>query len=121
MCISGGLLDFANSANVAKVTVMFALTHMMALASSSAAPEDWVSGSPFAHFTSDDSRADTFTSAYLNVSLLTDDGWKWDKTEVGRFGGGYVGPASGIVVHISSQSNPDDHTGCEFPWYSSNR
>lgn len=56
-----------------------------------ASPEDWVSGSPFSHFSADDSRADTFTSAFLNVTYYTDDGWKWDKTDVGRYGGGYVG------------------------------
>lgn len=56
-----------------------------------ALPEDWVSGSPFSHFSADDSRADTFTSAFLNVTYYTEDGWKWDKTDVGRYGGGYVG------------------------------
>lgn len=56
-----------------------------------ASPEDWVSGSPFSHFSADDSRADTFTSAFLNVTYFTEDGWKWDKTDVGRYGGGYVG------------------------------
>lgn len=61
------------------------------LETAQASPEDWVSGSPFSHFSADDSRADTFTSAFLNVTYYTDDGWKWDKTDVGRYGGGYVG------------------------------
>jgi hypothetical protein len=87
--------------------------------SSSPTPEDWVSGSPFSHFTSDDSRADIVTSAYLNVSRLTEEGWLWDKTEVGRFGGGYVGPAYGVVVHVTSNVHPEDHTGCQLPLYSS--
>lgn len=56
-----------------------------------ASPEDWVSGSPFSHFSADDSRADIFTSAFLNVTFLSEDGWKSDKTESGRYGGGYVG------------------------------
>lgn len=56
-----------------------------------ASPEDWVSGSPFSHFSADDTRADTFISAFLNVTFFTEDGWKSDKTDVGRYGGGYVG------------------------------
>lgn len=57
----------------------------------SASPEDWVSGSPFSHFSADESRAEWFTSAFINVTYLTEDGWKWDKTDVGRYGGGYIG------------------------------
>lgn len=36
-----------------------------------------------------------------------------------RYGGGYVGPAYGIIVHVTSDKNPDDHTGCELPFRSS--
>ncbi|XP_063927590.1 E3 ubiquitin-protein ligase goliath-like [Zophobas morio] len=99
-------------------SLLIALGHVL-LVSASAVPEDWVSGSPFSHFTNDDSRADTFTSAYLNVSRMTDEGWVWDKTEVGRYGGGYVGPAYGLLVHVSAKGHPDDHTGCTLPLQSS--
>lgn len=89
--------------------------------------EDWV-GSPFSHFTPDDSRADTFTSAFINVSYETavtsngggdGGGWKWNQSEVGRYGGGYVGPASGLLVHVTSRGRRDDHTGCVLPFDSS--
>ncbi|CAH1159777.1 unnamed protein product [Phaedon cochleariae] len=85
----------------------------------SPSPEDWVSGAPFSPYSPDDNRVDTFTSAFLNVTFLTEDGWKWDKTDVGRYGGGYVGPASGELVHITSLVRPDDHTGCQTPFGSS--
>nr|CAH7746285.1 unnamed protein product [Callosobruchus chinensis] len=87
------------------------------MAAASANPEDWVSGSPFSHF--GDADADTFTSAYLNVTVWTDRGWKSDKTEVGRYGGGYVGPAFGELVHVSSPSDSSDHSGCRPPLESS--
>lgn len=64
-----------------------------------ASPEDWVSGSPFSHFSADDSRADTFTSAFINVTYWTDDGWRWDKTDVGRYGGGYVGEYTNFFLY----------------------
>lgn len=72
-------------------TGVLILAQFLRFGDASAAPEDWVSGSPFTHYSPDDSRADTFTSAYLNVTFMTEDGWKWDKTDVGRYGGGYVG------------------------------
>ncbi|KAJ8986095.1 hypothetical protein NQ317_003390 [Molorchus minor] len=73
-----------------KWTSVFLFAQVVSICSASAAPEEWAAASPFSHFTAEDSRADTFTSAYLNVSFLTEDGWKWDKTDVGRYGGGYI-------------------------------
>lgn len=107
-CVSG-------ASTVSQLPKLFFLFSVSQLVSSSAVPEDWVSGSPFSHFAPDDSRADTFTSAYLNVS---NDGVRWDKTEVGRYGGGYVGPAFGVLVHVAAENNPDDHTGCKLPLHS---
>lgn len=92
----------------------------MILVASTSDPEDWVGGNPFSHFTADDSRADIFISAFLNVSVLNGDGvWKWDKTEVGRYGGGYIGPAAGTLVHVTHPARAEDHTGCHLPFISS--
>ncbi|KAG5892551.1 hypothetical protein JTB14_034234 [Gonioctena quinquepunctata] len=102
-----------------KFTLVFLFTQVVNIGSSSPAPEDWVSGSPFSHFTSDDTRADTVTSAFLNVTFMTEDGWKWDKTDVGRYGGGYIGPAFGELIHVTSLIKSDDHWGCQLPFGSS--
>lgn len=53
--------------------------------------------------------------AFLNVTYKDQYGWKWEKAEVGRYGGGYIGPAYGVVVHISADNTPEDHTGCYLP------
>ncbi|KAJ8922524.1 hypothetical protein NQ315_007554 [Exocentrus adspersus] len=106
-------------ANIPKWTMIILFSHVLGCGSANPVPEDWVSGSPFSHFTADDSRADVFTSANLNVTFLTEDGWKWDKTDVGRYGGGYVGSAFGELVHVTSRFRPDDHTGCQLPLGSS--
>lgn len=87
---SGLFPVFQNSAR--HLAIMFALAQIISsFGLAFASPEDWVSGSPFSHFSADDSRADTFISAFLNVTYFTEDGWKSDKTDVGRYGGGYVG------------------------------
>ncbi|KAF7263037.1 hypothetical protein GWI33_003702, partial [Rhynchophorus ferrugineus] len=55
---------------------------------SEATPEDGVtSNSINFNLNAEDN---SFTSAFLNVTFKTDHGWKWDKTEVGRYGGGFV-------------------------------
>ncbi|XP_045478750.1 protein goliath-like [Harmonia axyridis] len=85
----------------------------------SARGEDWVSHPPFSHV-SDDYQEDSYTTAYLNVTKFDENGgWSWDKTEVGRYGGGFVGPASGLIIHVSSALDPNDHSGCEMPLMSS--
>ncbi|XP_076274156.1 E3 ubiquitin-protein ligase goliath-like isoform X2 [Rhynchophorus ferrugineus] len=84
---------------------------------SEATPEDGVtSNSINFNLNAEDN---SFTSAFLNVTFKTDHGWKWDKTEVGRYGGGFVGPAYGLLVHVTSKHRPDDHTGCLYPFESS--
>lgn len=105
--------------DIPKWPLLVLISHVLTCCSTTPVPEDWVSGSPFSHFTADDSRADIFTSAYLNVTFLTEEGWKWDKTDVGRYGGGYVGPAFGELIHVTSRVRPDDHTGCQLPLGSS--
>lgn len=98
------------------MAVVFSLIHILPVVSSSPSPEDWASGVPYQ--LSDDNRADTFTSAYINVSREDEHGWRWDKTEVGRYGGGHVGAAFGTIVHVTSDIDSNDHTGCHLPFRS---
>lgn len=81
--------------------------------STATSAEDWVTSYGYPLHT----EGDSFTSAYLNVTheynetgLLIS-----DKTEVGRYGGGYIGSASGLIVHVRSESNLSDHSGCRMP------
>lgn len=60
-----------------------------------------------------------YNTAFLNVTFKTNSGWKWDKAEVGLYGTGYIGPAYGLLIHVTSKLNPDDHTGCLYPFDSS--
>ncbi|KAK9876555.1 hypothetical protein WA026_013930 [Henosepilachna vigintioctopunctata] len=98
-------------------TLLFTfLTQVLAYARS----EDWVSHPPYSRL-SEVNQEDSYTTAYLNVTKFEDNGsWGWDKTEVGRYGGGFVGPAFGQVVHVASPHDPNDHTGCQMPLLSSN-
>lgn len=81
--------------------------------------EEWVSTSPFSYSPSSlDARIDPLTTAYLNVTRWSDGAFYWDKTEVGRYGGGYVAPTSGVIVHVTSALDPDDHSGCQLPFKS---
>ncbi|KAL3266065.1 hypothetical protein HHI36_010252 [Cryptolaemus montrouzieri] len=97
-------------------TIIFTLvTQMLSFARS----EDWVSHPSFSPFPEDNPN-DSYTTAFLNVTKFDENGgWAWDKTEVGRYGGGFVGPASGQIVHITSQHDINDHTGCQLPFLSS--
>lgn len=82
-----------------------------------ATPEDWASGTSQFHITNDD-RVDSYTSAYINVSKRTHSGeWKNETSKVstGRYGGGYIGPASGIVIHVTNDNDREDHSGCQLP------
>lgn len=101
-------LNFGTS----RMALVFTLTHVFSIATSTAAPEDWPSGSPFSHL--DDG---AYTKAYINITRDDENGSKWQRD--GRYGGGYVGPAHGVIVHVTSDLNPDDHTGCQLPFRSS--
>lgn len=92
-------------------------TLLLSLVTSYAAPEDWTVSAPFQM--SSDSNAGVSTSAYINVTRLVDGIWDWERREVGLYGSGYVGPAKGILIHITSSSNSNDHTGCQQPYRSS--
>lgn len=96
------------------MAVVFTLTQLFALVTSNPSPEDWAATSAI-HTISDDN---SFISAYINVSREEDGSWKWDKTDVGRYGGGYVGPAYGYVIHVTADGDPNDHTGCHLPFRS---
>lgn len=82
------------------------------------APEDWASGTSQFHITNDD-RGDSYTAAYINISKKTQNGeWKNASSEEGRYGGGYIGSAFGVVVHVSDDQQPTDHSGCQLPFRS---
>lgn len=96
------------------MAVVLTLTHLFVLATSKPSPEDWASGSAIHTITDDNS----FISAYINVSREDENGWRWDKTDLGRYGGGFIGPAYGLLVHVTSDTDPNDHTGCKLPFRS---
>uniref|UniRef100_A0AAR5PM32 RING-type domain-containing protein n=3 Tax=Dendroctonus ponderosae TaxID=77166 RepID=A0AAR5PM32_DENPD len=92
------------------------LLYFVEPSASDATPEDWVPNSLNFNLNGEDN---TFISAYLNVTFKTDHGWKWDKTDVGRYGGSYIGPAYGLLVHVTSKHDQADHFGCIYPYDSS--
>lgn len=63
----------------------------------------------------EDVGADSYTTAYINVSYIDPDTKRirTEKSEIGKFGDGRVGPATGVLVHVSSWEG--DHTGCASP------
>lgn len=71
------------------MALVFALSHVLTLVSSSPSPEELPSSSALRLTFGEDSNSfyedipDSFTSAYLNVSRRDDFGWKWERTEVG--------------------------------------
>lgn len=105
----------------------FVLTvcHACTMVSSSTLPEDLPVSSALQLSPGDEPKSfdeelpDLFTSAYINITYKDKYGYKWERAEVGRYGGGYIGPASGVLVHVSGDKNPDDHTGCSLPFRSS--
>lgn len=103
------------------MALVISFGQLLTVVSSTSSPEDWASYSYALH--SEESRyGDTFTSAYLNVTHEDPETGALvsDKTEVGRYGGGYIGPAAGFVIHVRSENDPDDHTGCQMPLKNSN-
>lgn len=99
------------------LAVMVSFIHIITVAAPAPVPEDW---SPGSFPLSEEHHNDMFISAFINVSYFNNINkeWVWDRAEVGRYGGGYVGPASGEIVHITSIKNPKDHNGCETPFKS---
>lgn len=63
----------------------------------------------------EDVGADSYTTAYINVSYIDPETRRIrsEKSEIGKFGDGRVGPAAGVLVHVSSWEG--DHTGCAAP------
>ncbi|KAK6637142.1 hypothetical protein RUM44_007556 [Polyplax serrata] len=77
---------------------------------------DWqINGSP-PHV---DVGANSYTTAYINVTYVDPETKKIcsEKSEIGKFGDGRVGPASGVLVHVTSWEG--GYTGCAFPLKSS--
>ncbi|GJQ87686.1 hypothetical protein Trydic_g17504 [Trypoxylus dichotomus] len=92
------------------------LTLLMSLVSSYGAPDDWTVSAPFQM--SSESNPGVSTLAYINVTRLVDGIYKWERGEVGLYGSGYVGSAKGVLVHVTSSTDPNDHTGCLLPYHS---
>lgn len=69
--------------------------------------------------THEDVGADSYTTAYLNITYMDHETkrFRTEKSEIGKFGDGRVGPAAGVLVHVSSWEG--DHTGCAAPLRSS--
>ncbi|KAL1489899.1 hypothetical protein ABEB36_013826 [Hypothenemus hampei] len=98
------------------VIVVLLVLYFVEISLSEPTPEDSVSNSFNFNLGSDDS-ADI--SAYLNVTYKSDFGWKSDVADVGRYGGGFIGSAHGLLVHVTSKHQPGDHSGCVYPFESS--
>lgn len=100
------------------LAILVSFMHIITVVLPSPTPEDWSSGQfGFA----DDSNGDMFATAFINVTYFNQNEWVWEREEVGRYGGGYVGPAHGIVVHVTADDNPNDHTGCHLPFRSTRK
>lgn len=97
------------------LALVLTLTQMVALVNSS--PEDWGVAPP-TYQISDENKANVFISAFINVSQYIDGTWLWNSNDVGRYGGGTVGPASGVIVHVTSDTDSSDHSGCQLPFRS---
>lgn len=100
------------------MAIVITLSQLLGAVLAATTPEDW---SPYTmNVYSDELRnVDTYTTAYLNVTyedavgaLVT------DKTDDARYGGGFVGPASGYIVHVRADTDSEDHTGCKLPFRS---
>lgn len=63
----------------------------------------------------DEEGANTYTTAYINVSYVDPATKRFyvEKSEIGKYGDGRIGPAEGVLVHVSSEDG--DHTGCQAP------
>lgn len=103
------------------MALVITLSQMLTAVTSATTPEDWPPYSFSAHADELRNGADSYTTAFLNVTyedvelgVLVS-----DKTEEGRYGGGYVGPAAGYVVHVRADADESDHSGCKLPLRSS--
>lgn len=97
------------------LAIMVSFMNIITVALPSPAPDDWTSN---LHLSEDNRGSDTFMSAYINVSYMNKNEWIWDRSEEGRYGSGDVRPAYGVIVHVTADDNPNDHTGCQLPFRS---
>lgn len=110
-------LLLSRNINGRALALMVSFMNIITVALPSPIPEDWSSGQ--FHFT--DNNGDLFASAFINVSYFNQNEWVWEREEAGRYGGGYVGPAHGVIVHVTADDNPNDHTGCHLPFRSTRK
>lgn len=102
------------------VVFLILFSRIFVTVNSVASVEEW---GPYTHNgRPDDFRlGDPYTAAYLNVTFEDVELGKnvSEKTETGRYGGGYIGPAAGYIVHVRSNVDAYDHTGCTLPFRNS--
>lgn len=82
------------------------------------AGEDLAVSAPYNYpaIMSEEPGAETITAANINVTWEEDGVWKTNKSVTGRYGSGYIGSASGLLVHVSGPHRVDDHSGCTLPF-----
>lgn len=99
------------------MALMVSFGQILTVVSSASSPEDWAATYSYPLH----AEGDSFTSAYLNVTHEdAETGLPVsDRTEVGRYGGGFIGPATGYIVHVRSDLDSNDHTACQMPLRSS--
>lgn len=96
MCV---LCALVKNPNQKSPVFILLLLYLVRPSCAEATPEDWVPNSLNFNINPEDN---SFVSAFLNVTFKTDHGWKWDKTEVGRYGGGYVGKLFYVLLNLQS-------------------
>lgn len=99
------------------MALVMSFGQILTVVSTASSPEDWAATYSYPLH----AEGDSFTSAYLNVTYEDAETGLYvsDKTEVGRYGGGFIGPAAGYIVHVRSELDLKDHTGCQMPLKSS--
>ncbi|XP_075234437.1 ring finger protein goliath isoform X2 [Lycorma delicatula] len=77
---------------------------------------EWTSGGMASTFPHHDETSESYTMAYINVTYRDPISNKLysEKSENAKFGGAYIYPAKGVLIHITSARG--DHTGCSLPF-----
>lgn len=77
--------------NKKTMALLIAISHVFSLVSSASSPEELPSGSALRLSLGDEVKSyyedipESYTSAYLNVSRLSEHGWLWDRSDTGKF------------------------------------
>lgn len=77
--------------NKKMMALVLAISHVLSLVSSTSSSEELPSGSALRLSLGDEVKSyyedipESYTSAYLNVSRLSEHGWLWDRSDTGKF------------------------------------